>query len=214
MYALIRLFGNHEEQKKTHRILRRPIIDLQKAGIISRFVLTYHRESLYLCLDSNEISDCTLEAISQSEAIKPIIDCLGSFWQNNKVSAKDYEIEVQNSIRNNLTKVGFENPSDLFVLELSKREIDNASRGSAAALRILTEGPQGFTNCSSLCTKIYEYCKPLNAGWFLSDSLHFCVNSMAIKPEEEDAIRRMGLYSMILYNMMNRLFARESWKNA
>lgn len=216
VYTFIRLFGTREEQKAAHRALREPVVELHKAGIVARYVLTYHygkgeADSLYLCLDLPSITDCTRQVVLQSEALEPITDYIRQFWHGNKVKVEDYEVAVQMSKKREIMKAGIENPSPSLVQALTETQIDNASRGSMAALRILSEDPDDIADWFSLALKVYEYCRPINGGWVLSGTDHFCYNSLGIGPDEEKTAKGMAEHFMVLNRMTKRLFERESW---
>ena len=215
MYLIAHLYGNREEQKKWHVGLRNPLRKVFSCKAIERFVMTYHyggnRENLYLCIDVPSLSECTLDALLAMQSLKPIVDYLAREVGLNRIEIGNYEEEVSSSLQSDLMKKGFENASYKLVAELAKWQTDKASRGCAAALKILSEGPTSIREWGSLATKVFEYSRPLNRGWFLSDSAHFCLNSLGVSSEEEDAVVRLSLELSTIHEMLIRLFKRESW---
>ncbi len=215
MYFIAHLNGDREEQKKWHRDLREPIRNLLDNHAAERFVLTYHygghSDNLYLCLDAPEINECTLDEILPLKSMRSISKYLSEEIGEARVKVASYEKEASYSILSNLAKQQFENPSKKLVSELAERQIDNASRGSAAALRILAEGPGDINDWASLSEKVFEYCSPLNGGWFLSDTAHFCFNSLGVSPDEEQMAQKMYSVNLSLGSMIQRLYHREGW---
>lgn len=126
MCVIARLYGNREKQKEWHRELREPVKALIDERVIERFVMTYHGSKLYLCLDSPELTEETLEHFMSADSFIPITDYLTVSVEKERIKVSNYEVEVQNSMFNRLTANGFENPSDTFPSELARREIDNA----------------------------------------------------------------------------------------
>lgn len=203
------LYGNYEDQKKWHLGLRCPLLNLVDSGIIKRFVMTYHskgdeRDNLYLCIDFPDISECTMKTLLETKSLQPISDYLTQQIIQTQVKIGNYE----NEIRNSLNQKAVENASPELLTELVERTLDNASRGSAAALRILKEGPDDINDWKSLIKKVIEYCEPLNGDAFVPESAHFCFNSLGVNSNEEGIARQAFV---MLDRMILRLFKRESW---
>ncbi len=198
MYLFLEIYGTPEEQHEWHKNLRKPLMNLIQKGTISRFVLTYHfkplypeRARLYLSMDIPELIESTLEAFMNIRSLKEISDYVAQLDSDINIEVSDYEVRVPNAA-----------------------EVDRASRGSAAALRILKEGPRDIDNLNKLVGKVIEYCGALVASW--EDAAHFCFNSLRISREEEK-IARQCYYDQPIPNhlreiIIKNLFEHESWK--
>ncbi|MGY5874587.1 MAG: hypothetical protein RTU30_02465 [Candidatus Thorarchaeota archaeon] len=184
-------------------------MSLVESGKIKRFVLTYHsrgdeRDNLYLCIDVPGISECTMDTLLKTESLQPISEYLITHIDLTHVKIGNYEDEIKNSN----SQEAVENASPEFLTGIVERTLDNASRGSMAALRILKEGPNQMSDWKSLVERVLEYCEPLNGDEFVSDTAHFCFNSLGVNPNEEIIARKV---SVMLDRMIQRLFNRESW---
>ncbi len=209
------LEGDREAQKRYPRDLRPVVTNLLGSSTIRRFVMTYHfgkgRNHLYFCIDTPHLSECTLDAIMSAESLSPITDYIDQTVGPNNVQVTDYEHETKTSARAQLELHGLDNAADTFVNKIVETSIDNASRGSAAALRILSEGPETIGNWRSFINKVFTYCLPLNKGWLTSGADHFCFNSLGLDSQEEQVVTTMWSLFPDAHMMLRRLFQRESW---
>ncbi len=191
MYLIVRLLGNREEQKRFHYDLREPILRLFENGTIKRFVLTYHykgkeSDNLHLCMDIPILSECSMKALISNKKLKDISDYLTQELSQTRIEIGDYEHEVRDSTL-----------------------VDKASNGSAAALKILAEGPDGIDDWKSLKKKIIAYCGPFVVDG--TDAAHYCLNSLGTSNAEELNVRAQYPSIPFLDRMIHRLFNRESW---
>ncbi len=212
MYVIARLYGNREKQIEWHQGLRAPLKNLIDSGVIKRFVMTYHGDKLYLCLESLELIEDTLEHLMVASSFSAITNYLIENVGEKSIETSNYEFEVRDSILATLRKKGVQNPSDAFVSELTKRQIDNASRGSKAAMEILSQDPADISDWNSLTYAAFKKCHPLNEGWFISDSAHFCFNSLGLSNQEEVACRSLFEVINSVNSAVRNLFDREDWK--
>jgi hypothetical protein len=188
----LRLPANWEEQKEIHRNLRKEVQDLVELGVSNSVVMTYHVKerdsSFHLCLDIPKIDECSLKALEDTSHMDRILDVIRPYLTRQKAAVSNYLKETvdgqteQLSHFENVTQIGM-NP-EAFAIRL----IENASRGCKAALDILDNSISMDLNPTMLYDLVMEKCNPLNGGLWLSDSAHFCFNSLGFNSIEEHAM--------------------------
>ncbi len=209
LYLIIHLYGDREDQKKWHHSFRGPLLDLLEIEKINRFVLTYHckgkeSDNLYLCIDVPVLAECTMDALLEVQSLQPLTTHLTLEIPATRIRIGNYEEEVRNDLCSKVASIEL-------LDEYVARTIDNASRGSIAALKILSEGPEEIADWKSLVKKVIEYCEPLNGDEIVVDSSHYCFNSLCVSQDEEHAVHVLGTIHFVLEKMIRRLFNRESW---
>jgi hypothetical protein len=126
--------------------------------------------------------------------MKRIIDIVHPYLTRKESGLFDYfkeVVDVQTEILSQMEAIKIEVNKD----GLARRLIENASRGCKAALNILSNDFPTNLDPLMLYDLVLEKCYPLNGGLWISDSAHFCFNSLGMANIEEYAIRGCPVFS-------------------
>jgi hypothetical protein len=100
----------------------------------------------------------------------------------------DYVEAVRKTVVKRLADCGLRAPQDV-VSALADTEVDNASRGCRVALKILTCDVSVNLNPCSFYEHVVRECEPMNGCFLMSESAHFCFNSLGFIGYEEVALK-------------------------
>ncbi len=173
-------------------MLRKEITRLTEDNLLDSYIMTYHVKdsgsSFHLCMDISELSNCTFNALGEIAHMKTILDIVKPYITRQGGGASPYFEDIVQGQANILLQYGV---ADWTVSPeiLATRLIDNAARGCKAALNILSNNLSSNLNPTKLYDLVLEKSYPLNGGLWISDSAHFCFNSLGMSNREEYAIR-------------------------
>jgi hypothetical protein len=179
-------------------MLRKEIQSLVDTKVLQSFVMTYHVKergsSFHLCLEIPTLADYSLKALEDTNHMNGILDIVQPYLSRQESSVSDYFKEIvdgQTEILSQLTVATIGTTTEV----LATRLIENASRGCKAALDILNNDLSMNLKPIMLYDLIFEKCNPLNSGLWISDTAHFCFNSLGMNLIEEYAIQGYPVFS-------------------
>ena len=198
MWIIIKLYGNREEQKTHHKNLRVPIRDLLESKDILGFVMTYHKSNLYLCMDVPSLTDCSMNNLRTTSSLSRVMDYVKSSCQYEVPD--DYLAAIQKGITKNLRDFGMSVSQEVLAL-LVNITLDNASRGCMVALQILERKTPIENDPCRFYESIVRECTPMNGCFIISNTAHFCFNSLGFSNIEERAIKCSCTRSAFMSNV-------------
>ena len=196
----LRLPADREEQKQIHKMLRKQITRLTEENMLDSCIMTYHVKdsgsSFHLCMDIPELLKSSLNDLGRIAHMKTILDIVKPYISRQGGGVSPYFEDIVRDQTNLLFQYSVAD-WEISPENLASRLIDNASRGCKAALNILSNYLSSRLNPINLYDLVLEKCYPLNGGLWISDSAHFCFNSLGMSNIEEYAIRGYPIFSPI-----------------